>query len=182
MVRIVKVGLFAVGAGVAVGLGVVGWMYLNPSQTPATRSSGDPVVLDTSTTPIPVPESGVKLPGPNDFHQYEAQNDKATALYIDTVVGQGKELVAGSQASVMYRGWLTNGTLFDETYTGGQSFVFKEGDHHVIAGWEEGLFGMRVGGKRRLIVPASRAYGSEVHGPIPANSMLIFDVELKIVD
>ena len=122
------------------------------------------------------------LPGPSEFRQYEEHRDKPTSLFIDVVVGQGKDVAVGSQASVMYRGWLTDGTLFDESYSSNQAFTFKEGDHRVIPGWEEGLFGMKVGGKRRLIIPASRAYGSEIHGPIPANSMLIFDIELIKVD
>jgi FKBP-type peptidyl-prolyl cis-trans isomerase FkpA len=141
-------------------------------------NGGNPGTLLGGTangSPAPAANS---LPGPNDFRQYEAESDKPTALYIDVVVGQGKEVAAGSQVSVMYRGWLTDGTLFDENYSRNQVFTFKEGDHHVIPGWEEGLFGMKVGGKRRLIVPASSGYGSKIYGPIPANSMLIFDIEL----
>jgi len=136
-------------------------------------------LLGQSSGKTSAPESDSNtLPGPSDFRQYEVHKDKPSALYIDVVVGQGKDVAVGGQASVMYRGWLTDGTLFDESYSRGQAFTFKEGDHHVIPGWEEGLFGMKAGGKRRLIIPASQGYGTEVHAPIPANSMLIFDVEL----
>ncbi len=207
-------GSVAVGTGIVVGLGVVGWMYLHRPEAPSARYSGGPMVLDTSTTPAPAPEGALQvagpasvaanggnpgtllggttgkaqdsasnsLPGPNDFRQYEEHRDKPTALFIDVVVGQGKDVGVGNQVSVMYRGWLTDGTLFDENYSRNQVFTFKEGDHRVIPGWEQGLFGMKEGGKRRLIIPASQAYGSEVHGPLPANSMLIFDIELNKVE
>jgi FKBP-type peptidyl-prolyl cis-trans isomerase FkpA len=129
----------------------------------------------------PSSDQAAQVPGPDDFGQYDAYKDKPSALFGDLIVGTGEEVAAGKTVSVGYRGWLTNGTLFDENYTSQKAFSFVEGEHKVIAGWEEGLFGMKVGGKRRLIVPPGRGYGSETHGPIPGNSVLVFDVDLVAV-
>ncbi|TFW25260.1 FKBP-type peptidyl-prolyl cis-trans isomerase [Duganella callida] len=103
---------------------------------------------------------------------------------IDTVVGSGKEAVAGSMAVVNYTGWLyqptapqQHGAQFD-TSVGREPFSFPVGGGQVIPGWDEGVQGMKVGGKRTLIVPASKGYGESGAGPIPPNANLIFDVEL----
>ena len=103
---------------------------------------------------------------------------------IDTVVGAGKEAVAGTTAVVNYTGWLyepnaplKHGAQFD-TSVGRAPFSFQLGAGQVIQGWDEGVQGMKVGGKRTLIVPASMGYGASGAGPIPANATLIFDVEL----
>src|SRR5471032_305072 len=103
---------------------------------------------------------------------------------IDTVVGTGKEAVAGMTAVVNYTGWLylptapqQHGAQFD-TSIGRSPFSFQLGAGQVIQGWDEGVKGMKVGGKRTLIVPASLGYGDGGAGPIPPNATLIFDVEL----
>jgi FKBP-type peptidyl-prolyl cis-trans isomerase len=82
--------------------------------------------------------------------------------------------------SVQYTGWLSDGTPFD-TSRGGAPFVFVLGAGQVIAGFDEGVRGMEIGGKRRLIVPPALGYGSTGAGPIPPNATLIFDVELVAV-
>lgn len=120
-------------------------------------------------------------PTVGELSQYEKYSTNATALYGDYVAGQGAAVAAGSIVTVNYRGWLTNGTMFDESYSSGQSYSFKEGDHRVILGWEEGLFGMKAGGKRRVIVPPAKGYGATEHNGIPANSVLVFDIELVSV-
>jgi peptidylprolyl isomerase len=97
-------------------------------------------------------------------------------MFGDVRVGNGAAVELGSTVAVKYRGWLTNGTLIDDSQD--KAFSFVEGEHRVIAGWEQGLLGMRAGGKRRLIVPPGQGYGSEAHDVVPANSTLIFDVEL----
>jgi len=103
---------------------------------------------------------------------------------IDTVVGTGKEAVAGVTAVVNYTGWLyepnapqQHGAQFDSSI-GREAFSFPLGGGRVIPGWDEGVQGMKVGGKRTLIVPANMGYGENGAGPIPPNATLIFDVEL----
>lgn len=98
--------------------------------------------------------------------------------YADLVVGSGAEATSGSTASVHYTGWLENGTKFDSSLDRGQPFDVKIGAGEVIKGWDEGLQGMKVGGKRQLIIPPALGYGSADQGTIPPNSTLIFEVEL----
>ena len=95
----------------------------------------------------------------------------------DETVGTGAEAVSGSLVSVQYTGKLQNGTVFD-TSVGRAPIQFPLGQGYVIPGWEQGILGMKVGGKRLLIIPPNLAYGDKDNGPIPANSTLIFEVEL----
>ncbi len=102
----------------------------------------------------------------------------STGLIIqDEVVGTGAEAVANSTVSVQYTGKLGDGKVFD-TSVGKAPLEFQLGQGYVIPGWEQGILGMKVGGKRLLIIPPSMAYGAQPNGPIPANSTLIFEVEL----
>ena len=98
--------------------------------------------------------------------------------YVDTVIGTGDVAVPRKWYTVHYTGYLTDGTKFDSSVDRGQPFTFPYGAHRVIAGWDTGFEGMRVGGKRRLIVPYELAYGEAANEKIPAKSTLIFDVEL----
>jgi FKBP-type peptidyl-prolyl cis-trans isomerases 1 len=99
--------------------------------------------------------------------------------YADLVVGDGEEATLGSTVSVHYTGWLqSNGVKFDSSLDRGTPFDFQIGANTVIQGWEEGVQGMHVGGKRQLIIPPELGYGSREVGPIPANSVLVFEVEL----
>jgi FKBP-type peptidyl-prolyl cis-trans isomerase len=99
--------------------------------------------------------------------------------YVDQVVGTGDVAVAGKTASVHYTGWLENGKKFDSSVDRGQPFSFPLGTGRVIKGWDEGVQGMKVGGKRKLTIPSDLGYGSRgAGGVIPANATLIFDVEL----
>ena len=102
----------------------------------------------------------------------------STGLVVqDEVIGTGAEAKAGSLVSVQYTGKLQNGTVFD-TSVGKAPIQFPLGQGYVIQGWELGITGMKVGGKRLLIIPSDMAYGDKDNGPIPANSTLIFEVEL----
>jgi FKBP-type peptidyl-prolyl cis-trans isomerase len=99
--------------------------------------------------------------------------------YLDQVAGTGDVAVAGKTVSVHYTGWLENGKKFDSSVDRGQPFSFPLGAGRVIKGWDEGVQGMKVGGKRKLTIPSDLGYGSRgAGGVIPPNATLIFDVEL----
>jgi peptidylprolyl isomerase len=100
--------------------------------------------------------------------------------YLDATVGAGRRPQPGQYLVVHYTGWLTDGSTFDSSWNRGQPFIFPVGQGLVIAGWEEGVAGMRVGGQRRLIIPPELGYGSAGPGGglIPPDTTLIFDVEL----
>lgn len=104
----------------------------------------------------------------------------------DLIVGDGAEAAAGQRVTVHYTGWLysettaeNNGRQFDSSRNPGRTpYVFILGTWQVIAGWDQGVPGMRVGGTRRLVIPPELAYGSNPHSGIPVNATLRFDVEL----
>ena len=98
--------------------------------------------------------------------------------YIDEIVGTGKTPKTGDKVKVHYTGTLTDGTKFDSSRDRNQPFEFPLGVGRVIKGWDEGVSTMKVGGKRKLIIPAELGYGSRNMGAIPPNSILFFDVEL----
>ena len=97
----------------------------------------------------------------------------------DLVVGTGVEAIKGKMVSVHYTGWLTDGTKFDSSKDRDQPFQFPLGRGHVIQGWDQGVQGMKVGGKRKLTIPPELGYGAEgAGGLIPPNATLVFEVEL----
>jgi peptidylprolyl isomerase len=103
--------------------------------------------------------------------------------YEEMKIGTGKEARPGSRASVHYTGTLENGTKFDSSRDRNEAFTFTIGAGEVIKGWDEGVAGMKVGGRRKLIIPYQLAYGEEGRPPtIPAKSELTFDVELMDVE
>src|SRR5713101_9040954 len=107
----------------------------------------------------------------------------ASGLTIeDTVIGKGTAASAGRDVTVHYAGWLADGTQFDSSKEKQDPFEFTLGRKEVMAGWEEGLSGMKVGGKRKLTIPPQLAYGKEGAGDtIPPNETLTFEVELLAV-
>lgn len=119
-----------------------------------------------TNTPTKVTGDGVKNP--------------SGLVYWDIRVGTGEVAKEGSHVRVHYTGWLTNGKKFDSSVDAGKPFDFTIGNGEVIKGWEEGVGGMRVGGKRQLHIPPALGYGAEgtPGGPIPPNATLIFDIQL----
>lgn len=108
------------------------------------------------------------------------QTDKL--IIQDEVVGTGAEAVAGKKVTVNYIGTLSDGTKFDSSYDRGTPFSFTLGAGEVIQGWDQGVSGMKVGGKRKLTIPSSLGYGaSGIPGVIPGGATLIFEVELLSV-
>jgi len=97
----------------------------------------------------------------------------------DVTVGEGAVAAAGQKVTVHYTGWLTNGTKFDSSKDRNNPFVFPLGGGRVIKGWDEGVQGMKVGGKRKLTIPPALGYGARgAGGAIPPNATLVFEVEL----
>ncbi len=133
-------------------------------------SAGSETTLgaETSITPVASASGNTKM------------EDKL--IVQDIVVGNGAEAVAGKKVTVNYSGKLTNGTKFDSSYDRNEPFVFNLGAGEVIAGWDQGVIGMKTGGKRSLTIPPSLGYGSADLGTIPPNSTLIFEVELLKVE
>src|SRR5687767_7031279 len=111
-------------------------------------------------------------------------NTTPSGLIIDDLVaGNGATASAGQSVTVHYTGWLTNGTKFDSSKDRGDPFVFDLGEGNVIKGWDEGVQGMKVGGKRKLTIPAALGYGARgAGGVIPPNATLVFEVELLEVE
>jgi FKBP-type peptidyl-prolyl cis-trans isomerase len=146
-------------AGIAIILGLTAIFVL--AQSP-TRKSAAP----NTNAPTKVVGNGVRTP--------------SGLVYWDIRVGTGDVAKEGSHVRVHYTGWLTNGKKFDSSVDAGTPFDFTIGNGEVIKGWEEGVSGMRVGGKRQLRIPPALGYGADgtPDGTIPPNSNLIFDVQL----
>jgi peptidylprolyl isomerase len=103
--------------------------------------------------------------------------------YVDLVEGTGAKAAAGDSVTVHYTGWLKDGSKFDSSVDRGQPFAFALGRGRVIKGWDEGVATMKVGGKRRLIIPAHLGYGDRgAAGVIPPGATLVFEVELLGID
>src|SRR5258706_14782057 len=99
-------------------------------------------------------------------------------VFEELVVGTGNAAASGQKVSVHYTGWLTDGKKFDSSKDRGEPFVFPLGKGHVIKGWDEGVAGMKVGGKRKLTIPPALGYGARcAGGVIPADAALIFQAE-----
>lgn len=111
-------------------------------------------------------------------------DDVASLQVIDVTMGTGVTATSGRHISVHYTGWLYDEDAVDHkgqqfgSSVGGAPLAFTLGNREVILGWDQGIPGMRVGGRRRLIIPSSHAYGPSGNGPIPGGAALVFDVEL----
>ncbi len=119
----------------------------------------------TTVAPQPIDETG-------------AITTPSGLKYIDLVEGTGPSPQPGQRVTVHYTGTLVNGLKFDSSVDRNEPYEFKIGTGSVIKGWDEGVMSMRVGGKRKLIIPPSLGYENKRNGRIPPNSTLLFDVEL----
>jgi len=118
------------------------------------------------------------LEGPGLRETLGIEPSSFSLAYVDTQVGTGELAAPHKWYSIHYTGYLVDGTKFDSSVDRGEPISINYGQHQVIPGWDTGFDGMHVGGKRRLFIPFQLAYGATAHGPIPARSELIFDVEL----
>lgn len=150
-----------IGIGVTV-LAVIAacyFLFIAPRADHPGRSQASPTPSATATT--------------------STKSQGVTQMKIDdTVVGTGEAVKNGDTVSVHYTGKLTDGTKFDSSLDRNEPFSFVVGGGQVIKGWDEGLVGMQVGGKRTLTIPSDKGYGPRGSGPIPPNATLVFDIEL----
>ena len=142
--------------------------------------------LGQPSQPAPSPSTGspeqVTFAGTLGVNLAEMNRTPTGLYWKDLVVGTGPEAVAGSTAAVDYTGWLPDAREFDSSRHGGNPYVFVLGQGRVIAGWDEGVAGMRVGGRRLLVIPPDLGYGAHgMGGVIPPDATLVFDVELQAV-
>jgi peptidylprolyl isomerase len=161
---------------------VAGIFFLSNQKAQNTNDINlTPTIYPTETPQPPTPTTAI-------INQQETASTGANMGNIittadglqiqDQVVGTGKEAKSGDTVTVNYLGTLENGTKFDSSYDRSTPFTTQIGVGQVIKGWDEGIVGMKVGGKRKLTIPPSLGYGSADMGSIPANSTLIFEVEL----
>ena len=124
---------------------------------------------------------GAASPSPSPSPKITQQAVSKDLGITDETVGKGAKAVAGKSVTVNYSGTLADGTEFDSSYKRNQPFTFTLGAGQVISGWDQGVAGMKVGGKRKLVIPPSLGYGSRANGAIPADSTLTFEIELLSV-
>jgi FKBP-type peptidyl-prolyl cis-trans isomerase FkpA len=132
----------------------------------------------TSTQVSDSSSNGQTAPTAAELAAYDRYSASQSAMYVDVQVGTGSSVAVGDTPVINYVGYLSDGKVFDDSYTRGKAFSFVVGKHQVVTGLEEGIVGMKVGGIRRIIIPASVGYGTKAVGPVPANSLLVIDVSL----
>jgi len=138
-----------------------------PGQPAAPASAGSTAAIESATF---APSLGVDL---------AASTKGPSGLYYrDQAVGTGAVVTKGQVLSMRYTGWLPDGTRFDGNESGGPLLSFVLGEPGIIEGWNLGIPGMRVGGKRQLIIPSALGYGPSGNGPIPPNAIMVFTVEV----
>lgn len=154
---------------IAIGGGI--YFLSNKSTNQPLATPTPEVTIESTAEPIATATSSAKT----------KMEDKL--IIQDEKVGTGAEAVAGRKITVNYTGTLIDGTKFDSSLNPGRTpFQFTLGAGEVIQGWDQGFAGMKVGGKRKLTIPASLGYGAQDMGAIPSNSTLIFEVELLGVE
>jgi len=160
--------------------------YANTSANTRPPTEGTLGVTSNGTIPLNQQNTSqapaTNIPGPEDFEQYDKYKNEKNSLYAILKQGDGELAKTGDFVSVIYKGWLTDGTLFDQTRKNEQgqlqAFGLTLGQGQVIRGWEESIPGMKVGETRRLIIPPVAGYGEQGQGVIPPNAVLVFDVQL----
>jgi FKBP-type peptidyl-prolyl cis-trans isomerase len=171
-----------IGILVCVGVMALSLMLLKTNATAKSLSQVTSANQLASVVAVEEKSAGSKKDA-GDLEQelksaFNSKGDIIKMVSDDIVVGQGKEVASGDAVTVHYVGTLQSGEQFDNSKTRGEAFTFTVGEGKVIRGWDEGVLGMKKGGQRVLIIPANMAYGSNAVGPIPANSTLIFSIEL----
>jgi FKBP-type peptidyl-prolyl cis-trans isomerase len=156
----------------ALGVGVVTFWEAThqPKASKPTTANTCTIQQVTTNAVLPKPEA------------YKPTGEVKSLQITDLESGNGTKVKAGDCLTVKYQGTLTNGTEFDGNFDKPYTLKFKVGQGQVIAGWDQGLLGMNVGGTRRLIIPPSLGYGSQSQSAIPANSTLVFVVKVLTIE
>ncbi len=166
---------------IVVALGFGGIFLLSNQKTNNSQINLTPSIYP-SPTQLPVATSSANAIIASEEANMNNVITTADGLQMqDEIVGTGAEVKSGNTVTVNYLGTLTDGTKFDSSYDRNQPFTTQIGVGQVIKGWDEGIVGMKVGGKRKLIIPANLGYGNQPAGSIPPNSTLVFEVELVSV-
>jgi FKBP-type peptidyl-prolyl cis-trans isomerase FkpA len=165
----------------AIALTALLFVACTPGEKPGEPKAADAAApaTTTTTTPAPAPADAPAAPA-------STGNEVMAMQKIDLAPGSGPEIKVGQNAVVHYTGWLydaaapeNKGKKFDSSVDRNDAFEFPVGGGMVIKGWDEGVAGMKVGGKRRLVIPPDMGYGARgAGGVIPPNATLVFDVEL----
>lgn len=158
---------------------VVGGLVRVKSNNQSDTTSNQ-VAATLGTADIPTPTTSDKM---EDAMTNSQTVEPVDLIIEDLIEGEGTEVVEGSTVNVHYTGTLTDGKKFDSSLDRGQTFEFIVGEGQVIEGWDQGLLGMKVGGKRKLTIPPALAYGERgAGGVIPPNATLVFEIELVSVE
>jgi len=162
---------------IIVGLVIIIAFFVYRDYQAKTQAAATPTSTSSTGGSYPIGTLDTTPPSPSA----NAVTTASGLIYEDLQVGDGATAKAGDTVSVNYTGWLEDGTKFDSSLDRGQPFDFTLGAGQVIAGWDEGVAGMQVNGTRLLVIPPSLGYGSTANGSIPANSTLIFEVQLVAI-
>jgi FKBP-type peptidyl-prolyl cis-trans isomerase FkpA len=176
-------------------VGVTGWLLWQRAQQNAAKTALEAGIRTDGSVPTPssgdlamtdvdklVPSVSPKTGDTGSQAAGEVKTLEGGLQYQDLKVGAGDQAVPGTAVSVHYTGWLTDGTKFDSSLDRGEPFSFILGGGMVIKGWDIGVAGMKVGGKRKLVIPPALGYGERgAGGVIGPNATLVFEVELLAV-
>lgn len=164
---------------VLITLCFIGAGYYLFNNSPQTNSNNNK--SDISLVPTSSPSATINSPKPTESSNKDKSMEELKIE--DVIVGTGEVAVSGKTVTVNYSGTLTNGSKFDSSYDRNEPFSFHLGAGEVIKGWDQGVAGMKVGGKRKLTIPSELGYGSQgAGGVIPPNATLVFEVELLKVE
>src|SRR5271155_5245637 len=131
-----------------------------------------------SAPPVTRPMESIPFASSLDVHLERMTKTLSGLYYRDIEIGSGSIVKGKEEVKVHYTGWLTNGVKFDSNSESAQPIAIPLGRGKAIKGWDEGLVGMRVGGRRQLVIPPALGYGSERTGAIPADAVLVFDIRI----